>query len=67
LDAEGDGIFSVKEAVKAYFKYCNDNRSKVMPESEMHKVEQKFTSIFRQLNCMSPHEHVEGDLEISYS
>jgi hypothetical protein len=56
LDAEGDGILTVKEVVKAYFKYCNDSRSKIISESKEHEMEDKFTKIFRQINCMDADE-----------
>ena len=62
LDQEGDGIFSIQEAIDAYRKNCvkdGDNENKSIRES--------FQRIFKQLNCRHLDVKDDESLTITYS
>lgn len=46
LDKEGDGIFTIKEAIDAYTEYCTKKG-----ENETKEIHKSITRIFKELNC----------------
>jgi hypothetical protein len=46
LDKEGDGIFTIKEAIDAYTEYCAKKG-----ENETKEIHKSITRIFKELNC----------------
>lgn len=56
-------MFTLKEALEVYHKYCVKNGEK---EEEIRRINQRFETIFYQLNCRRKPEKAE-DFIITYS
>lgn len=64
LDKEGDGIFTITEAIGAYTKYCVKDG---VSESEIKNIKETFHRIFKQLNCRHLDPEHDEELTITYS